>query len=150
MHPLSATEGSMSIRLPSPISVVYYSPHSIPTGEASLSRVSPQYVVLNPPSALLLEVMASGAFEALSWHYYGTGGAQFSLSNFGRTLTVDSTVLEHAGQYVARLQGTSLLEVVFQVQPFSEMKCFVHADGIDDLAFTCIRQQQLSTVHEMK
>lgn len=111
----------LSIRSPSlHSSQLLLCPTPPSTGEAILKRVSPQYVVLTPPSALELAVKASGAFKTLTWHYNGAGSGLFHLSNFGQVLDVDGTVVEDAGEYVAQLQGTSQLEVVFQVQPFSE------------------------------
>lgn len=118
---------SLSIRPPSlHSSQLLLCPTPPPTGEAILNRVSPEYVVLTPPSALELAVRASGAFETLTWYYNGAGSGLFSLSNFGQVLNVDSTVVEDAGEYVAQMQGTYQLEVVFQVQPFSERNCFWH------------------------
>ena len=78
---------------------------------------------------------ASGAFETLTWYYNGAESDHFSLSNFGQVLNVDSAVVEDAGGYVARLQGTSQLEVMFQVQPFSEREV---ALGIDNFIHCCI------------
>lgn len=83
------------------------------------------YVQLTPPSPLVLEVVALGAYEALNWVYRGAGSASFSLSNFGQVLRVDSTTPENAGEYVASLQGANLPEVVFQLHQFSELKPFV-------------------------
>ena len=125
-----------------------------PTGEAILNRVSPEYVVLTPPSALELAVRASGAFETLTWYYNGAGSGLFSLSNFGQVLNVDSTVVEDAGEYVAQLEGTYQLEVVFQVQPFSERNCFWHREGIDNFIPCCMccmsQQPTLSMLHKCK
>ena len=113
---------SMSDRPPaSHSSGLLLSPTPPPAGNATLSRVSPQYVELTPPSALVLEVTASGAFETLSWRYNGTGSASFSLSSFNEVLSLNRTVMEHAGEYVAELQGMAPLEVAFQVHPFSEL-----------------------------
>lgn len=141
----------MSVRPPSfHSSGLLLSPTLSSAGEATLNRVSPQYVELTPPSALVLEVMASGAFETLSWWHNGAdsgagsgaGIAPFSLSNFNEVLSLDSTVMEHAGEYVAMLQGKTLLEVVFQVHPFREFKCFVHTASTLFLAgFICVSQQ---------
>ena len=78
------------------------------------------YIQLTPPSPLVLEVTASGVYEALTWMHNDVGNASFSLSNFGQVLRVDRTVEEDAGEYTAALQGTVLPNVVFQVHPFSE------------------------------
>ena len=117
------------------------SPTPSPAGNATLSRVSPQYVELTPPSALVLEVTASGAFESLSWRYNGAGSAPFSLSNFNQVLSLNRTVMEHAGEYVAVLKGTALLEVVFQVHLFRELSALC-TDGILFIpGFICASQQ---------
>lgn len=78
------------------------------------------YVQLTPPSPLVLEVAASGVYEALIWMYRGAGNASFSLSDFGQVLRVDITMAGNAGEYAAELQGTALPRVVFQVYPFRE------------------------------
>ena len=147
--PPCSTAGACLTDLPPPIPLGYSSPTPSPAGNATLSRVSPQYVELTPPSALVLEVTASGAFESLSWRYNGADSDHFSLSNFNEVLSLDSTVMEDAGEYVAVLNGTAPLEVMFQVHLFRELSALC-TDGILFIpGFICASQQPSSHSTQM-
>ena len=101
------------------------------TGVNVLERISPQFIVLDPPERLVLETRASGGYREFEWDrngnpfMVGSGGFPVSLadfSNFFEIFVRDTTTVNDLGVYEAELIGgePQVPEVDFTVTPYSE------------------------------
>ena len=100
------------------------------TGVNMLERISPQFIVLDPPEKLVLETRASGGYAQFEWQRNGnpfmvaSGPFPISLEefpNFFETYVRDNTTVNDLAEYnVDLLMGTQAPEVDFTVTPYSE------------------------------
>lgn len=87
-------------------------------------QLTPTYVVLSPPSPLVLELSATG-YTAITWLLNGTDMHDFDrvdLENFSMRFILVNTSESDIGTYEADVhtQNGSVLTVYFFVQTFSK------------------------------
>ena len=112
-------------------------------GDATLERVSPQVIVLDPPEKLVLETSASGGYQQFDWTKNGhpitlTRGQPFTITlqefpNFFEIFVREPTTANDLGWYEADLilnAGSQVPEVDFTVTPYSKYKYKLQVQGI--------------------
>ena len=112
--------------------LVYYT-H---VGDATLERISPRVIVLDPPEKLVIETRASGGYRQFDWNKNGipftlAQGQPFTVtlqefSNFFEIFVREPTTADDLAVYEAELTvntGPQPPEVQFTVTPYSEYMC---------------------------
>ena len=91
-------------------------------GPPTLERISPEYIVLNTPETLVIEIQAT-RFSAVTWIHNGTAMHDFprlELDNFSKTLRVTNTTVNDSGVYEADVHiiGGGVLTTSFVVAQY--------------------------------
>ena len=102
-------------------------------GDATLERVSPQVIVLDPPEKLVLGTRSSGGYQQFDWNKNGNvftlaQGQPFTVtlqefSNFFEIFVRDNTTANDLGVYEVELVisiGLQVPAVDFSVTPYSK------------------------------
>ena len=105
------------------------------TGDATLERVSPRVIVLDPPEKLVIETRVSGGYRQFDWTKNGypftlAQGQPFTValqefSNFFEIFVRDSTTVNDLGVYwvdLVLIVESQVPEVDFIVTPYSKYK----------------------------
>ena len=103
------------------------------TGNATLERISPRVIVLDPPEKLVIETRASGGYRQFDWTRNGnpftlTPGQPFTItlqefSNFFEIFVREPTTANDLGVYEVELilnTGPQVPEVDFIVTQYSK------------------------------
>ena len=103
------------------------------TGNATLERVSPRVIVLDPPEKLVIETRASGGYRQFDWTkneyaFTVTQGQPFTVTlqefpNFFEIFVREPTTANDLGVYEVDLTlntGSQVPEIDFTVTPYSK------------------------------
>ena len=100
------------------------------TGDATLERISPRVIVLDPPEKLVLETRASGGYVQFDWLRNGNEfttvqGEPFSVTqqefpNFFEIFVREPTTANDLGVYEVEFTAPQVPEIQFFVTPYSK------------------------------